>query len=370
MKPIVDRTFFYDIATVGEYRYFSSVSANGLYRMDRSCRMELINHFPDDYYLANDLHSNVYEYSGELFFIPLNGNSIPVYNIANNCFGKIRTDFGQNNLRLYMQSIRIDDDVLLIPFNLQHPFAILNLKEKQINPINSINDKLYELLKPRENEHLFQMYSAVFWDGVVYIAVQDTNKIIELNWENKDIKIHTLRADVHLKSVNELDGALFFTCRDQRIIRWIPNDDEREYEIPNKDNNMIYPYLRVVKLGESYFLIPGHENFAWSVNKDLSEWKRISLPKQFERLEDKLLFVAYEEINGDKLMLYPRSGNGALCYDASNKAFVFVCMTEDDRQQQWMERAWAREILSEPIIYEDKNTLTDYISALSEVEAI
>lgn len=370
MKPAVGRTFFYDIVTVGNYKYFSSASANGLYRMDRFGRMELMNHFPDDHYLAGDLHSNVYEYGGELFFIPLCGNSIPVYHIEDNCFEKIETDFGERHMRMYQQGIRIEDDVLLIPFNLQYPFAILQLKEKQIKPINSINNKLYELLKPRENEQLFQVYSAAFWDGVVYIAVQDTNKIIEMGWEKKDIKIHTLRADVHLKSVNELDGALFFTCRDQKIIRWIPHDEEKEYDIPNKDQNMTYPYLRVVKLGESYFLIPGHENCAWNTNKDFSEWKRIELPKQFRRLEDKLLFVAYEEINDEKIMLYPRSGNGALCYDASDKAFVFINMTEDDRQQQWMEREWIKEIFSEPIIYEDKVTLTDYISALSESGAI
>lgn len=321
--------YIFDLTIYKECRYFSMGSFNGLFELDDDLNPHLIHRFNNYSLLEKRLHSNIVAYDDKLFLIPLALGKVGIYNIKTSCYREIGFNCDESERRSYNQAIQNGEKVLLVPFELKTPFALLNMDDGKIEDLCQINEAIESIIKRNNVSQLFTMFLAALVQDKVYMAVSNIIFIIDINlWK---VDYYMFSECVELKNITVKDKELLITTNDYRIIRWDTCSKAFQIlDIPIKSKDTHYPFRSILPIIDGYLFLPAQEEIVLKANNTLDEWNIVQLPNQFcRKVENWSMFLPYE-ITNKEVILYPHAGNGFLIYDMRSQSFWFKQMVIEE----------------------------------------
>ena len=331
LRQFNGNTHFMDVAHHNGYVYFSENSFNGLFRYkEGDNEAEFLGRFPEEDLWQWDLHRNVFVYMDKLYFIPMNGHGISVYDCKNGSFEMLHIPGIDNDYVRFDQCVELDKEIFLIPLNLNTPFVLFNLLTKEIRILADISVQLVGLLTLPTLYEVFSVHCAVKANNCIYLAVSSTNAILKISLDTKRVEKIVLPVEVHIRYMSYIDGMFFFTAKEHLFFSWREETDSCEvYNMPEEAMDYNYPYLKIEKYKDRFYVIPGREDRFWRFSPVTNEWVDLleKMPVYFEReYKGSLLFLGYRR-EESMLVLYARSGKGILILDMDKEEFSIKPLT-------------------------------------------
>ena len=360
-------THFMDVAHHGGYIYFSETSFNGLFRCkEGDTKAEFLGRFPGEDLWQGDLHRNVFVRGDKLYFIPLNGHGIAVYDCRNGAFKIITIPYSHKKYVHYVQCVEVGSKIMLIPVNLDTPFVLFDLKDEGIKIIHGLAEKIASLIPQPTRYGVFSAYGLTVIDNTLYLAVECTNIIVKISLCNYKVSCRVLPFEIHMRYMNCIGSCLYFTAMEHVVAVWdFKTEHYKVYDIPYEAMEENYPYLHVVESGSDLLIIPGREDRFWKLNPTEEKWTNLSykFPDGFERdFRGSLLFLGYELRKDVKLILYPRAGNGILVYDMNMESFALYSIHYTEDLGQKLNDGYKRNIISEnDLLFEGALSISVFI---------
>ncbi len=204
--------------------------------------------------------------------------------------------------------------------------------------------------------------------GVVDLSAGN-GVILRVNLESWFVIRYDLPQKYQIRNIYFDKGQFYFVLADQcTVVRW--NDKENcccEYLM--EDRQITHPYMTITRWGKHLLLLPDQTDRIWEFNEEKNTWEPRDeyLPKDFYRKESHgSLFVGYQ-IWDNRLLLFPRAGNGMIVL-AEEESRLYEVSYSGKRIRK-MKAVWEGYIdeqsVSKNIISEDVITLEEYISALA-----
>ena len=360
-------THFMDVAHHGGYVYFSETSFNGLFRCkEGETQAEFLGRFPGEDLWQGDLHRNVFVRGDKLYFIPLNGHGIAVYDCRNGAFKLLTIPECHKKHVHYVQCVEIGREIMLIPVNLDTPFVLFDLEDEGIRIIHGLAEKIAIFIPQPTRYGVFSAYGSTVIKNTLYLAVECTNVILKISLCNYDVSCRVLPFEIHVRYMNCIGSCLCFTAMEHVVATWnFKTGNYKVYDIPYEVMEENYPYLHVVESGSDLLIIPGREDRFWKLNPTEEKWTNLSykFPDGFERdFRGPLLFLGYDLREDEKLILYPRAGNGILVYDMNMESFVLNSIHYTDDLGRKLNDGYKRNIVSEnDLLFEGVLSISAFI---------
>ncbi|SDP35193.1 hypothetical protein [Selenomonas ruminantium] len=357
---------FMDSVEKDGYMYFSENSFNGLFRYRvGETKAEFLGSFPGEEPWQGDLHRNVFVKGDKLFFIPINGHGISVYDCRNSKFNLLKIPGGDDEYVHYMQCIEVDEKLMLIPVNLNTPFAFFDLKNEKIDYIEKVSKEIAGMISHPTRYEIFSLYGAINVDGFLYLALCPTNIILKISLRTFAVEKIELPIHIRLRYINYVDGWFYFTGMNHVIGRWCETDNTGDiYDIPYEATDEVVPYIQLIPYQDKLILPSGREDRFWMFSPSSNKWENLTynFPPGFERdIRGSLLFLGYRE-DGENLYLYPRAGNGLLRFNAKEKKFYFEAIRYSSELLNSLGKNIINHVLDENrITFEAVVSIEDYL---------
>ena len=358
-----------DVAHYGGYVYFSEIYFNGLFRYkdEDNKNVEFLGVFPEEYEWGGDVHRNVFVWEDKLYFFPMAGRNISVYNCKSGNFKTIEITVDKAEDAAYEQCLMYKHQILLVPQNFSKPFILFNFVTEKVEVLLELTLEIASKVPQPSRVETFSLFGGVMRGDVLYLSVSLTNLILKISMNDYKVEVKKLPAEIHLRYMNYRDGNFYFTAQEHVIAIWREETDEfKLYDIPYEPLDDNYPYLQVLPYGDRLYVISGREDRFLKLNLRTVEWNDLSreMPVAFEReFKGALLFLGYDIVKG-KIYLYPRSGNGCIIFDMGRDDFLYYNVKNPLNIR---EKYMTEMIEKENVIYECKNGLIDYVKYVHKV---
>lgn len=357
---------FMDVAHHRGYVYFSETRFNGLFRCkEGDNQAEFLGRFPGEEPWQGDLHRNVFASGEKLYFIPMNGHGISAYDCSKGTFYMLRVPGAEDDYVCFDYCIKSYQTLLLIPMNFGTPFVLFNLKTEQITILLNISMQIMSLLPLPARYEVFSVHSGVCVDGCLYLAVSSSNILLKISLDDYHVKKIILPIEIHLRYMSFIDGTFYFTAQEHLIAAWREYDNHYQiYEMPYEPVDFNYPYLKVERYKDNLYIVSGREDRFWKFTPHTGGWIDLfkKIPLGFEReFRGALLFLGYE-VKENKMILYPRAGNGMLVFDLENEEFSFKRVQYASKLAKFFHNDWVDMIFDSGLLFVEWDlALEDYI---------
>lgn len=374
MREFTLNAHFHDAVIHDGYMYFSETTFNGLFRVkEEGGEAEFLGRFPEEDPWQGDLHRALYLRENKIYFIPLNGRGISIYDIENNSFSMIWLVLNDNERARYCQTIDIDAGILLIPSRLNVPFAIFHLDSEKIEFHREINRRIMEKIAPSNEWEFFSAHGAIKDGDMLYLSVGDTNVVFSLSLKTWNVDMTILPMYARIRCMNKINDVFWFTLKEHSIIQWNPTTGScNKHTIPGKTKDLNYPYLLLLKHGDNLLLLAGREDKIWEIDDKRIEWKDCTdyIDKSFQRdIQGSLLFLGYHADN-ESLILFPRSGNGVLKKKASEDVFSFIPVKYDRVFVSELRREWIKYLVKNNQLHFERDlALEDFLEGVDDKDS-
>lgn len=352
---------FYEGIYYEDYFYFSSVEYNSLFRLKRNdTEAEHIGEFLEEDYFQENLHSQVIIEDDKLYFVPYDGHGISIYDTAKKEFDFVSLAEGNNNVS-YVRAFQFKGKWLLIPSNGKVNFIRFDPKSRVV----SICERLKEEIEVKlDSDYRIDIRGTICIDGRLYMVFFDTSYILEINIKNEQMKWHDI-GGAHLANIEFDDKFFWLTTLSGDIYRWdCETDVAIKYTVHESSQR---EFMCCVSWNDKLYLIPNKCDYLWEYNYESNRWESLesSMPKEFHReLEGFSLMMGYGVID-NQLILFPRSGNGALVISNDNriiyKKMITKCLIKkkliNKKIEQFQEQG-------DILIESQKIGLCDYIESI------
>lgn len=240
-------------------KYFSNVDFNGLFSVDlNDSNVEFLGYFPEDKLIARFIHKSIIGINHCIFFFPLYGKGITIYNILEKKF--IFKNIGEKEQLFCVASTFIyNDKIIIIPANIQNNIYVLNYENYELKEVRCF----------KENHKVItvDLFGTVKYNEKIYIVNRGTNEIYSINLLNFDIEKHTIKEMSNIRNINIIDGYIWLTdCCGKKVARVDIKDFSVviiNYEYGN-DNNKIP--LIVEKWNNDIIVLPGSNNVVYKLD--------------------------------------------------------------------------------------------------------
>lgn len=359
MREFSNCAHFHDLIEVDGYIYYSESTFNGLFRYKTDdTHAEYLGVFHNEDIWQWDLHRRIVKYGDGLFFIPLNGRGISIYQPSKSQFDYIEICKENEKNVHFSDTIMIDDDnVLLVPQWDSDLFMILDLGNKSVERVGWLSNKLKTRIKNNVHSEWapFSTQSYCMINTNIYIALSDSNYLYKLDLNMKEIEEIKLPCNEHIRGIFGIDESIWISFRENIVARYDVLSGNLEIkEIPYDTDNTTYPYLLVLEHSNRVVIIPGREDKFIATNREMNTWEIIGFPANYKRefgIGNSVLTLGYK-IVGTKLYMYPRSSNGILIYDFSSNSLDSISVTYETEFVESLRGRFATTYFARNIIYE------------------
>ncbi|MBR3624331.1 MAG: hypothetical protein IKN43_13400 [Selenomonadaceae bacterium] len=371
LREFNGNTHFMSVARHGGYVYFSETTFNGLFRYkEGENEAEFLGRFPNEDLWQGDLHREVFVKGDKLYFIPMNGHGITVYDCVDGTFEMLKILGKEEEYVHFAQCVKLENEILLIPVDYGTPFTLFNIETEEIRTLPEIFEKIAKNIPLPVRYEVFPVHSTVLKDDILYLSVSSTNILLKLSLADYKVEKIVLPFEIHLRYMSFFDGVFYFTAQEHLIASWKEADNTGQiYEMPGEAEDPNYPYLKIERYNNNLYVIAGREDHFWKFNPTTGEWQDLlkKAPEEFERdLKGPLLFLGYS-INKNILKLYPRAGNGFLTFDIEKGAFEFKQYLYDAKAGEELSKDWVKTILDGGRLFIEYDLRpTDYITYINE----
>lgn len=306
---------FYDGVYHKDYFYFSSIEYNSLFRIKKNDTVaEYIGEFLKEDYFQENMHCQVIKEGNKLYFIPYNGHGISIFDISESKFDFV--NLAENNKYIsYVRAIPFKGEWLLIPSSSKDNFLIFDANSKSVSIQKKINDVIEEKMF---GTYRIDVYGSLCINEHLYIVFFNTPYILEVNIENEDVRWHHI-GTAHLANI-ESDGTFFWlTTLNGDVYRWdCQKDNIEKYTVSESGKR---EFMRCISWNNKLFLLPNENYCLWEFNYESNRWESMEhfMPQEFKRELTSFSLMMGHGVIDNQLVLYPRSGNGALIISNDNK---------------------------------------------------
>lgn len=296
---------FRDAYISNEKLFFSAVEMNGLfYRKRNESTAKFIARFPGENQFQSNLHSQIIEYGGKLYFIPLNGKGVSFYDLNNLAIETI--PYEGNRVIEIIKAFLINTDILLLPLNSKTPFLIFHTKNNTYERLQYIEDEISKVIK--KEKIWIDTFSAIMENEVLYLALPGTDILVKCDLNNHSVKIKKLENGFMFNAVTYSCGRIYMStmnCPD--LIEYNIND-KRIKRICKKCEDRHENIVTLFK-GEIYVISSKSIKVLDENQKCVME---IKVPKEFSKRSNNYRLLAGWKNTGKSLWLFSASGCGTL----------------------------------------------------------
>lgn len=268
---------FISFYTYAGIKYFSNVDFNGLFCQNMANKeINFIDVFPNEILTKRFIHRSVIGKGEKMFFFPLFGNGITEYDLKNKSFRFLKMN-NKNRILGISGTFLYQQEVILIPSSLTDSLLIFSMDTFEIKYVSVLKKLLNQYGIDSGGVDLF---GSVLYKDYIYIALCETNLIVEINLNSYKVKIHVMETGIHFRNISIIDGDLWGTTTDNGIILKMNLNSWEVNKIQIADLiNFHRAVLRVEKWSDQIIIVPGTgyqlfklENEVFkSLNRDIPE---------------------------------------------------------------------------------------------------
>lgn len=360
---------YMDACIVGEYKYFSNLEFNGLFRENTSNdTIEFLGHFPLENIAASMLHRHVFHVDNALYFIPYMGKGVSSYNLKNKIFSFYSLD-GKADITSFSNAFLLENKIIMVPANENTDIAVFDCRMKEIIYYPAIWDTVHEFYT---DTIAVDIKAAVLIENILAIAIWNSNIVVSINTKDFSISHFEVPGNFHLRNISYFDKKIWATLVDQNIIINFVWGGLELCIFPCRDIEVIPKAMLVVeKLREQIIAIPGAGTKLLIFSRETHSFVDSGIIIQKEWLDDSesSYFIGYD--TNETLVLYPRRCRGEISLSCKNKFYVnykqIVFAEYDSIKQKVFEEKLVSELLQDRMTEEKSNewySLNNYIGAV------
>lgn len=294
-----------DFIVYNDKIYFSCLNCNALYKCDlNGDNLRFISFFPNEKIDIRNLHGALAELNGKIFFAPLMGKCVAIYNIETNEMVSVDISniVGDCSSKYFDVCIN-RNKVYMIP-----------ARSEYILEIDSVTDKITFHNEWMKNINFYDIISTpairngtFILNDKMYIPFSRKNILIEIELDSFSEKIIPIGDDnvgfvdaIYDKYKNEVYLLKNGQCQ---IVRYSFNNCE--INIIQFDSNSKYknPYINMIKIEKNIFIIPYNENYFFKINIDTDEVKKFNYTDfDRENNEWEACYYTAKKIGGEEFL--------------------------------------------------------------------
>lgn len=346
---------FFDAVINGEEIYFSSIDMNALFKIRKDSKLEFLGEFENEVLNQQKLHRKTIEIDNKIYFIPFIGKSVSIYDKNKKKIISLKCHY--NMSFHFSNAFKIREDILMIPTDCMEPLVILHTKNDSFEILYDLQKEMATYLK--HIEVYFDVYASLLIDDKLYLVPYNTNLLFEINIFEKKCILYKLKKKYHLRNLYYEKENFYFIMSDQYLVlQWnIKTNEYCEYNLPRNKMVEKNSYMSFVSFKERLFLIPDKEDLPLEFDKNNKKWIKNTdiIPNKFYRESNACsLFMGFKVLE-DKILLYPRGGNGLITFDGKKsclKSYTYATQYNNLFKKSGKQRMEI-EIKKEKIIIED-----------------
>lgn len=256
-----------DFVKIDDEIFFSSANCNGLYKWKiGEDTPTFLFGFSDKGVQDTHLHGNCILVNGKIYFAPANANAVVTYDVARNVLKNIKTDFFPSRYSKYYDICAYGDRVFIIPNRCE---GILDI-DTNTDEV-AYHDEWTKGLELKKDSKLPLIKQGAFIrNGKLFIPLTRYNSIVEIDidtYNSKVIPVGTIEAGFTDAYYDELKDEVWLLHNGVPVIEKYSISDERCKTIRLKnDSGNEYPYIQMLKVGDSILLIPYQDREFIKVN--------------------------------------------------------------------------------------------------------
>lgn len=341
------------------YLYFSALNFNGLFRVKVGEEdAEFLGHFEQEELWQKDMHCRCIRVRDELYFIPVNGKGISIYNFMT---GKQTFVEVSNQVkRLFANAHAVGETILLIPFSTDVPFMVLDTISKTIDAQNHICSMLQDEAGVGDTM-LFDLHSTVVFENSLFAVIFNTNIVMQIDLKNLHIVLHRLLTTCALRNIYMEKGKCYMTTLNNlAVVVWNYYTGEC-IDCLLKGEDKTFSYIAITRYNDRLLLLPDRAEHILELKDGQSEWKinEKIIPSSFFRIKKKNSLFLGHIFYGEELLLLPRAGNGLIRISEKGSVLNNIACNDIVAQKAVnIKLSYAKKFESdENIIYEKKQKI-------------
>lgn len=317
---------FRDAYISNEKIIFSAVEMNGLFcRKRNESAAKFIAQFPGENQFQSNLHSQVIEYEGKLYFIPLNGKGVSFYDLNSMAIKTIPYE-GDRVIEV-IKAFLINTDILLLPLNSKTPFLIFHIKNNTYERLQYIENEISKVIK--REEIWIDTFSAITEKEVLYFVLPGTDILVRCDLNDHNVEVIKLGDRLLLNAVAYSHGKVYMSA--------MKCSDMIEYDINKKRMRRINKQCEseqesiVISYKEEICVISS--NTIKILNENQKCIMEIKIPRKFSKKSNNYRLLAGWKSTDKFLWLFSASGGGTLRIK-NNKIYLIKTVASFEIQKQ------------------------------------
>ncbi len=272
---------FHSFVRIDDSIYFSALNCNGLYKYDMNSGVtEYMGAFPLENKNVRHLHGMVKYIDGKIYFVPMFGKYLSIYDIREKAFDTIKLGLMDDDKSYYRyyDAIPYNDLLLLIPGRASKIISI-NIKNGELQYIDE-----WKKLIPNEEKPTFKNGSFEY-EGSIYIPCCNTNCLLRINTSNI--------SDVELVRIGNYEygftDAIFYpeekyvlllSSSKTAIIKYALNTNNyEEYSVEDDSSEVMYPHIKMLEIGEKILILAYQRKNSILFDKETCKFSQFDLEK-------------------------------------------------------------------------------------------
>lgn len=308
---------FRDFYLNDEEIWFSGVEINGLFKQNiKSSKVEFIATFPKEDSIQDNLHSQIIEYNKNLYFIPLEGKGISIYDCERKNLRLVNCKYADKCF--FIKALKINDDIFLIPMNSLSHFCVFHTQTETFELLDDLEKNIASIIK----RELFWTDNSLVDVGnrYLYLVPSENNIIVTISLDNKfSVKTHKV------ENVDSITSIMI--GKEEKYIYLCSQDTIYKYDLVNENIGIAY---KLSESKEKYYLASYDRNVICMSEsmmhifdaECLSLKEELLLPREFLKRQNKFRLISGEKLVENQLWILSASGTGTLIFD-NEKIIIF-----------------------------------------------
>ena len=255
--------------------FASCAQFNSLVKIDiETGDTQFLGKFPNEPLSCEYMHKNTFIMGEDIYFIPYRATNICKYNVMNGTFQEIV--IGDENYHGGYIAEQIADKIYMIPEMPGGSILQLDTRTDKIETVVTKNRLLRETKPLIEDGMVFFRICAV--ENRLFLPLKKSNRILEINVSNKNIKSHELEIGGLLGCFTGQKGIWILGDSKDKIYHWDVTDNEIKSSIYYSNNEGSRRCINwIVDMGEDVYALP-----AWGRHILRLEGNKFVKMEQFE----------------------------------------------------------------------------------------
>ncbi|SCW31740.1 hypothetical protein SAMN02910400_00322 [Lachnospiraceae bacterium C10] len=302
---------------------FSAVEMNGIFFRNFDNReAQFIGTVNGEDEIKDNLHSYAIEIDENVYFIPLEGKGITIFNKTDDCAILIPYE-PLENLEIIC-AYRLDDNILMIPLNSKSPFLLFDTLRLKYEELDKLEQNIWKLIK--KDGFWTDAFDSMVDKGRLYIITNYCNLLLDCDMKTLSVDAVCLGINVLPGSMTEFDEYICILDNNSTNIITVHKNTKKistwALDRKKEGNEVITVYK-----GDIYIVSPQYIYRIDYENQCIIE--EYQIPEKFREVSTKYRLIAgIKEIKG-YLWILTASGGGTLLFDGTNIS-VMETSTSDD----------------------------------------